>query len=64
MVYLGDIAIAQGTLQAGMLFGVGIGLTLIPIFPKGFMHEAVTWITVLLTLGCLAIQTIPSWPLS
>ena len=44
--------------QTAMLLGMGIGLTLIGICRKSFMSEALTWLTVLLALTSLTVQTL------
>jgi len=59
MIEFGNVAMAQGTLQTGFLFGIGVGQAMIGICPKGRVREALTWATLLLTLGCLALHTLP-----
>lgn len=44
--------------QMTMLIGMGIGTMLNFICRKGFMSEVVMWLTALLALSCLMVQTV------
>lgn len=44
--------------QTAMLLGMGIGMMLNFICRKGFASEVITWLTALLALSCLMVQTV------
>jgi hypothetical protein len=62
MMQLGDMPITIQGIQAGMLFGMFVGLSLMLLYPKGRPNDAFTWMTVLLSVGSLAIFGISKQP--